>query len=145
MFFFQAECFLPKGAGLAASILLHQTLDNPEKPTPFRFAIFMNSGLPYSISSDCGEDLAPFWESNKSVRRFHPRYDGARISIPTVHILGKSDPYYHQGQQLVKFCEPSRVAIVEHDEGHHVPRSMKVSREIVRGIGRVVAMTEMGF
>ena len=141
---FQAERFIPKGAGLAASILLHHGLENPEKPAPFRFAIFICSGLPYSISPACGEDLAPFWASDNSVRRFHPRYDQARISIPVVHILGKLDSYYRQGQQLVKFCEPSKVAVVEHDEGHNVPRSMKVTKEIVRGIEKVIAMTEIG-
>ena len=105
----------------------------------------MCSGLPYSVSSACGEDLAPFWASDKSVRRFHPRCDQVRISIPVAHIAGRKDSYYPQGQQLVKFCDPLKVSVVEHEEGHNVPRSMKVTKEMVRAIERVIEMAEVGF
>jgi pimeloyl-ACP methyl ester carboxylesterase len=46
-----------QGAALAASLLLYHQLQTPQKPLPFKMAIFIAGGLPLSPSPNIGKDI----------------------------------------------------------------------------------------
>ncbi|OCK83580.1 hypothetical protein K432DRAFT_290762 [Lepidopterella palustris CBS 459.81] len=119
-----------QGAALAASIMLHRSM--AFETLPFRFAIFLCSGLPFSPLPS-------------TVRRMHPQLDQARIDIPTADMYGKQDTeYYDQSKNLVKFCNPASCFTVEHPGGHEVPRSARLVRDVAGAIKKVVQSLELG-
>lgn len=99
------------------------------------------------------------------IRRFLPEVDRVRISIPTVHIIGKGnetrfarslvwnasdfvlvaaitgDKYLHQGLRLAKLCEGSKAIMYQHPEGHTIPRRKDVSVAISQSIQRAAMMS----
>lgn len=112
---------------------------------PFRFAIFLCSGLPFSPLPSVGEDVSPVFGVNETVRRMHPQLDQARIDIPTADMYGKQDTeYYDQSKNLVKFCNPASCFTVEHPGGHEVPRSARLVRDVAGAIKKVVQSLELG-
>jgi pimeloyl-ACP methyl ester carboxylesterase len=50
-------------------------------------------------------------------------FSGARISIPTVHIIGSNDPWAGYSKALVRLCRADLTKVQFHNGGHDVPRS----------------------
>jgi hypothetical protein len=95
--------------------------------SPWRFAIFIGTSLPF--------DPATGNESGTICRQYDPStFNGEVIRIPTAHIMGKADPYYPQSRKLVDLCNPRASKVFEHAEGHFIPRTAKVTKEITRMI-----------
>lgn len=87
-----------------------------------------------------------FWEHNLAnslpIRRFSPRTQKDKISIPTTHIFGKNDPYRLQSLQLSKLCDVKQANCFEHGGGHEVPRSKDQSKGIAQAIMRTFQNAE---
>lgn len=111
-----------KGAALAASMLLQH--GNPNIGSPWRFAIFISSSLPFDPATD--------GELNICHQYGPTTHDKDGIRIPTAHIMGRADPYYAQSKALAALCNPRSLKVFEHSEGHFIPRTAKVTKEIRR-------------
>lgn len=73
---------------------------------------------------------------NLPVRRFSPSTHTDKITIPTAHIYGQSDPHRPQSLRLIELCDEKQAASFEHLGGHEVPRSSEQSREISKTINK---------
>lgn len=67
-------------------------------------------------------------------RVFHPFMCTERISIPTVHVFGKNDPYKLQADLAFRLCDKTIARSFEHGGSHNVPRAPKDVKKIVKGI-----------
>ncbi|KAM5344959.1 hypothetical protein ACJ41O_010821 [Fusarium nematophilum] len=60
------------------------------------------------------------------------------IKIPTVHVLGLSDPYLEEGEVLLSHCTQQSVRrVIKFNGGHHMPSSPDVTRQIADVISMV--------
>lgn len=71
--------------------------------------------------------------------RYHPQKNPShRIEIPTLHIIGKQDRYAPQSRILAQLCNGQDDAvekiILEHDDDHRMPRSVREQDKIARAI-----------
>jgi hypothetical protein len=69
-----------------------------------------------------------------------PGDGSARIPVPMAHVIGKRDVYAGDGRLLMELCEASQCIKVKHPDGHLVPRSPRLARDIARAIGKVIDM-----
>nr|POE87421.1 hydrolase fub4 [Quercus suber] len=60
--------------------------------------------------------------SSKSCRPYHPQWIEARVRVPTLHIVGKIDPFAAQAYRLYDLCSSDARHMIEHPGGHDVPR-----------------------
>ncbi|KAK6213784.1 hypothetical protein QIS74_09786 [Colletotrichum tabaci] len=67
------------------------------------------------------------------LRRFHPARETARISVPTVHIMGARDPFCPQSRLLAELCA-GPAEIVAHQQGHQLPRDWGFARKAASSI-----------
>ncbi|KAJ5155837.1 EF-hand calcium-binding domain protein [Penicillium capsulatum] len=136
-----------EGAAVAASLLLcdehwKQTGDSRARPSPlFKLAIFFNSVMLFSPSEDLGvqighkikdqeDKLAGFThgltgddngpDDIPNVYAFTPEFS-ARISVPTLHVIGSEDLFTESSRELADLC-PGQAEVVVHDGGHELPR-----------------------
>lgn len=99
---------------LAALILEHQQL-HPFDPPPFQVAIFFSGSM---------------YERETLLTR-----GGAKIKIPTAHILGgRRDFQYDGALELRDACEKELRSEFEHGEGHTIPRK----KELVLGMASTI-------
>ena len=140
-----------QGAALIASYLLHHQERHRTDTPPVKVAIFISASLPFSIDDSHGvtasengfPKAAPevYFENGAAskdwlrlMRRWTPRTDIGRLSIPTVHAYGKKDSYRSQSHALVDLCDASTSTTVEHHEGHCVPTSETTSQKLAGAI-----------
>lgn len=72
------------------------------------------------------------------LNRFHPLKNKERIGIPSVHIIGRKDAYRPQCELLSELCVGAGREVIEHDDGHRVPKDAKMSQAIVKSISSVI-------
>ena len=127
-----------QGAGLAASLLVHQMQTDAHKARlypAFSCAVFFSGGIPKDPRAERGEGLTrPMWWED----------DCEIIEIPTIHVWGRNDTLYPTfGPVLRKLCKASEREQLVHDGGHDIPGPKdpvtveKVARLIKRTIERV--------
>ncbi|CZR48165.1 fusarin C cluster-oxidoreductase [Fusarium proliferatum ET1] len=64
--------------------------------------------------------------------------DAPDISLPTVHILGLTDPYLREGEVLLEHCTQQSVRrVIKFNGGHHMPTNPDVTQQIAD----VISMT----
>jgi pimeloyl-ACP methyl ester carboxylesterase len=213
-----------QGASLALSILYHHEINQPHKPPPFRFAVFICSVLSvspdpefnadiiakysryYRLSDESGleekgensneeeeeeeektskfkkgprhrvmlllpgqkralaNDMVGFLRqlSDKAAdngtaqklwaqrggdegfpRFYHPLVNKQRISIPSVHIIGRSDPLRRQSELQARLCSKSLTRVVEFHGGHGVPRTLSDLQSVAFEIERAIRMAQL--
>lgn len=154
-----------QGAALAASLILEHRKTSPLAPDLFRFAILICATLPFNRDDKLG--LVAWKEAKMGhgvdgefagevelesppgfpkdldgvcLGRYHPsKTPEAILELPTVHLIGKADPYAQQGRILTTMCRNTQTTmVVEHEEGHRVPRDSKAINEIAKAIDTVV-------
>ena len=67
-------------------------------------------------------------------RVFHPFMCTERISIPTVHVVGKDDPYKLQADLAFRLCDKTIARTIQHGGSHNVPRGPKDVKKVVKAI-----------
>ena len=156
-----------QGAALAASLIFEHQKNNPNAiDTLFKFAVFAGASLPFNKDDRAGLNLweqacdgtpkfadefagevdvaqplgfPPAHElENGILSRYHPdKNPTTRITIPTLHVIGKRDRYAPQSRMLVKLCAGQAGAetiVIEHEDDHRMPRSMRDQDKISRAI-----------
>lgn len=59
------------------------------------------------------------------------------IDIPTLHIVGCSDPYILGAVALYNMCERGSAEMFDHGKGHTVPRDARTIQELCDAIDRL--------
>lgn len=159
-----------QGAAIIGSILLHQSLDDPAAPEPFRFAAFFSGTLPFSKEVGTGRDetigfgmctanialesagLNPqafnnvhdgMEEPSGPCWQFIPQETSLRIEIPTVHVFDPNDVEYMRVQhmQMAKLCRNAQV--LHHSDGHALPSNKKSVKAIAPVIREMVEKSSL--
>jgi Serine hydrolase (FSH1) len=122
-----------QGAILVATYLIQQKLRHPQKPLPFKCAIFLSGGIP----------LDPQALEQGNVQRLKEE-DGNRhlmAGLATAHIWGRNDTLFPgTSDVLYALSDPKLGSIFLHDEGHSIPaaRSKYAVSGAVKAIRRAV-------
>lgn len=61
------------------------------------------------------------------------------IDIPTLHIVGCSDPYILGAVALYNMCERGSAEMFDHGKGHTVPRDSRTIQELCDAIDRLAS------
>lgn len=153
-----------QGAALAASLILEQRKRNSLEDL-FKFAIFICATLPFNQDDRSGLQS---WEQAKSgaklvigefageieaqkplgfpeelkeviLGRYHPeKTPGAKVPIPTVHVIGKSDAYAMQSRLLASMCDNAQKTIIEHQDDHRMPRDPRMNDQIAKSVAVMI-------
>lgn len=59
------------------------------------------------------------------------------IDIPTLHIIGCSDPYVLGAIALYNMCDQNSAEMFDHGKGHTVPRDARTIQELCDAIDRL--------
>ncbi|KAI9642735.1 hypothetical protein NHQ30_008466 [Ciborinia camelliae] len=68
------------------------------------------------------DELKELAASEIFYQMFHPENDEARIPVPTAHIYGSADPWFLHSMDVMGLCDGRKVAVLEHQYGHEIPR-----------------------
>lgn len=94
------------GATLAFAFLSQHARKWPYQPMPVRCALFFSAMPPFRLGE---EDQ---WIYDQGLRE---------LSIPSVHVVGKSDFALEHSLKLHTMCDPAMAALVVHSKGHEIP------------------------
>lgn len=61
------------------------------------------------------------------------------IDIPSLHIVGCSDPYVAGAVALYNMCDRDCAELFDHGKGHTVPRDARTIQELCDSIERVIS------
>lgn len=56
--------------------------------------------------------------------------EDVKIHLPTIHLVGGKDPIWPSSVQLSYLCDPDSRTFYDHQGGHDLPRTPKVSADI---------------
>ena len=110
-----------EGASMAASLVIDYLRKCAQKeiPVSLKCAVFMSGGPP-PLQDGTGLILADD--------------HGQIITMPTCHIMGYNDPLIDGVLALYHVCDQASATIVDHGNGHLLPRDPISSRLMIRGI-----------
>ncbi|KAM0794170.1 serine hydrolase FSH [Usnea florida] len=98
------------GATLAFAFLVHHASKHAWGPMPVRCAVFFSAMPPFQLDK---ED------------RFVYDQGLRKLSIPSVHVVGKSDFVREHSLKLYALCDPATTTLVVHSKGHEIPADEK--------------------
>ncbi|KAM0803142.1 putative DUF341 family oxidoreductase [Usnea florida] len=122
---FDAVLGFSQGATLAYSFLAQHARNSPYELAPFRCAIFFGALPPFRIKGEDGGVTEQII--------YDEDLQGA-VSIPTLHVAGKSDFVYPHSIKLHQLCDASWAGLIVHPKGHEIPRDPKNVALIADGI-----------
>ena len=79
-------------------------------------------GIAEAVRADKEVAMAELERAKEGCVLVHPDQDTIRLKIPTLHVLGRNDDAYQAGRKLRDLCDARYASIMEHTEGHNVPR-----------------------
>lgn len=63
--------------------------------------------------------------------------DKSIIDIPSLHVVGCSDPYIAGAVALYNMCDSNTAELFDHGKGHTVPRDARTIQELCDAIARL--------
>ncbi|ROV97403.1 hypothetical protein VMCG_06948 [Cytospora schulzeri] len=120
-----------EGATTAATLILEERKRAQQygRQRRIKRAIFFAGWPPMSISGDKVQVVLA--DQSQGV-----------IDIPTLHIVGCSDPYILGAVALYNMCERSSAEMFDHGKGHTVPRDSRTIQELCDSIDRLASRDE---
>lgn len=118
-----------QGAVLISTYLIQLSQEQPDKPLPFRCAIFFSASRPF--------DTRLLTEGQ--VKWIEPSVNGPLLRLPTTHIWGTNDIHQEEAKVLCSMCDESLRDIYIHGEGHEIPGPR--AKEDVQGCVRAIRRT----
>ena len=82
--------------------------------------------------------VSPLKEGETSLQRYHPEREKARIRVPTLHIMGRLDPFVPQSELLADLCEEGERSTYVHELGHKLPRDLQFARKAATAINSMI-------
>lgn len=76
-------------------------------------------------------------------RVYHPMVNRQRISIPTVHIIGRSDPLRPHSELQARLCSKGLTRVVEFEGVHKVPHRMNDVQAVLKAVEWAIRMAQM--
>ncbi|KAK4154960.1 serine hydrolase-domain-containing protein [Chaetomidium leptoderma] len=67
-------------------------------------------------------------------RLMHPLTLKARVSIPSVHVIGQGDPLRRHGELAVRLCDKKKTKVVYFNGGHRIPTALPTLRAITTAV-----------
>ncbi len=118
-----------EGSGLAATLLADHVAKRrgAGKDSMFKLGIFWG-GVP------------PFTADGK--RWYLPRHDGQVFDLPTIHVIGATDPFLAAGMLLYNLCNPDSATLFDHGKGHQVVWEPKIVKSLVEVIREQIRAIE---
>lgn len=65
-----------------------------------------------------------------------------RIVVPSVHVIGSSDPFLPGALGLCAVCDEDKALIFDHGKGHTIPRDTQTVKELADAIRRTMVKAE---
>lgn len=122
-----------QGGCLASTFIIHHIQQHPNKPLPFKCAIFLSSITPAD----------PAALQNGTIRFLQPgEADGQPLvtGLATTHIWGRNDNHWPgMSEPLYKLCDAQKRNSFLHDEGHAIPAAR--AKDAVVGCVRAIRRT----
>ena len=138
-------------------------MEKPWEPAPFKFAVFLSSIYPYSAKTSEGIDVTNIIPVNERLdqsdsetgsstdedpadalcRRLTPQSCNAKISIPTAHIYGDSDPLKPESTDVIEMCDPMMRSTFVHQGAHDIPLEYETSQHIHDTIQKAIERSNM--
>ncbi|OJJ46415.1 hypothetical protein ASPZODRAFT_16182 [Penicilliopsis zonata CBS 506.65] len=131
-----------EGAAVVASLLLSENNSSRDNENRFHVAVLFNSVIPLipekTVQKIPGEPLGEVvsgqdhesylallkqTSSSTKARWYTPRASSARISIPTVHVIGARDPFAASSRMVVDLYQPEKTHVLVHEGGHTLPQT----------------------
>lgn len=82
--------------------------------------------------------ISPLQENETSLQRYHPEREKVRIDVPTLHIMGRLDPFVPQSHLLADLCTTKERSIIIHDLGHKLPRDRQFACKAAAAIEKLI-------
>ncbi|KAH8588577.1 serine hydrolase-domain-containing protein [Bisporella sp. PMI_857] len=121
-----------QGAAVAARLILKHQEEDPFGVQPFKLAVFLcSAGLFYT-------------DSTKEYEEHMETASKIGIHMPTVHLIGDSDPHKPFGLGLIKLCSKGVSRIINYDMGHEIPRDKVVVEACRNGIEWAARLINVG-
>ncbi|KAL4877348.1 serine hydrolase-domain-containing protein [Aspergillus karnatakaensis] len=76
-------------------------------------------------------------------RVYHPLVNTQRIPIPTVHIIGRSDPLRRHSELQARLCSKELTRVVEFEGVHKVPHRMNDVQAVLKAVEWAMRMAQM--
>jgi len=83
-------------------------------------------------------------EPTRSIFGFSPETFPTRISIPSLHIIGRQDQFSDHSKALVKLCRPDKAEVLIVDGGHELPRTAAGLDKCAELFELMVTMASLG-
>lgn len=64
------------------------------------------------------------------------------IDIPTLHVVGYSDPYILGAISLFNMCNQDSAEMFDHGKGHTLPRDAETIKELGDAVDRLIASAD---
>lgn len=118
-----------EGASVSAALLLDDRDRSLSKciPRQLKFAVFFTGWPP--LSPDGTILLAD--ETDEI------------IDVPSIHVIGASDPYLQGAMALYNVCDESTSMLFDHAHGHVLPRSPQTLRELAGSISDTMTSVQV--
>ena len=115
-----------EGSGLAATLLAdHMTKSRAAgKDSMLKLGIFWGGGPPFKADGK---------------QWYLPQTDGQIFDLPTIHIIGATDPYLAAGMLLYNLCDPKSATLFDHGKGHQMVWEPKIVNSLVEVIREQIA------
>ncbi|KAF5851553.1 hypothetical protein GGP41_004407 [Bipolaris sorokiniana] len=120
---FDAVIGFSHGGTLACGLLAQWSTRHPYEAPPFKCAIILNRFSTFVISRN-GDFI-----SEKNLK--------GRITVPTLHVVGRKDFIYEHSLKLHQICEDKNATLIQNDRGHEIPKEPKFVAKIAAAIRRL--------
>ncbi|KAH8695169.1 DUF341 domain protein [Talaromyces proteolyticus] len=119
-----------QGAVLLSTYLIKLSQERPDKPLPFRCAIFFSSSRPFD----------PRLLAKGQAAWIEPDDKGPLLNLATTHIWGTNDIQQEDARVLCSMCDESLRYVYVHEQGHEIPgaRAKEDIQGCVRAIRRAI-------
>ncbi|CRG83762.1 hypothetical protein PISL3812_01118 [Talaromyces islandicus] len=121
-----------QGGCLAATFIIHHLQKHPNKPLPFKCAIFLSSITP-ADPNDLKKGM---------IRFLQPETCGKPLvrGLATTHIWGRNDDQWPgMSEPLYELCDAHQRNFFLHDEGHTIPAAR--AKDAILGCVKVIRRT----
>lgn len=137
-----------EGAAVAASMLLSRSNDDSSDTAPlFKIAVFFNAIAVLSPKSNLGRpldrhdaaeilqasnellvDAVPSSDSRvecmlDGIYAIGPDFNSKKIPIPTLHVIGRNDPFVARSRGLLQLCDTPLAVSISSVAGHEIPKA----------------------
>jgi Serine hydrolase (FSH1) len=119
-----------QGATIAGSILLKEALQEKFDTMPFKCAVLIGGPRPFEIWSPGANRV--------TMKRASGRELGQVLRVPTLHIVGKQDPWYGDCVSMMELCDEEVASLYAYEGAHPLPTSQNINAVMASEIRQLI-------